>query len=60
MQPRDAVIVIWEALGELEQAHALRNIIGQYKDHIEGTTKGPIVQRSSKTDLSNVKQRVRN
>ena len=44
---------MWEAAGEGEAASSLREVIVQYKEHIEGTTKGPIVQRSSESDLSN-------
>ncbi len=54
LQPRDAVTVIWEATGEPQQVSALHRVIGHHKDHIEGTTKGPIVQRSSDSDLKDV------
>ena len=54
LQPRDAVTVLWEAVGEEGQTAALCKVIQQHREQIEGTTKGPVVQRSAESDMSKV------
>ena len=48
------MVLVWDVCGEGSGPVSLRRVIGQHRDHIEGTTKGPVVQRSSETDLSHV------
>ncbi len=45
---------MWEGLGEGPEVSALGRVIKEYQGHIEGTTKGPIVQRSSESDVNDV------
>ena len=54
LQPRDAVMLVWEVRGTDEADKTLKRVITNYKEYIETTTKGPIVERSKVTDFGGV------
>ena len=46
--------LVWEARGEGVAVSSLRRIIGEHREYIEGTTKGPVVERSQEIDLKDM------
>ena len=54
LQPRDAVLLVWEVRGMDDPNRALKKVITEYKDYIETATKGPIVERAKVNDFGGV------
>jgi hypothetical protein len=48
------VILVWEVRGMGEADRSLKRIISDYKDYIESTTKGPVVERAKVKDFGGI------
>ena len=45
---------MWEIRGMDEANRSLKRIISEYKDYIESTTKGPLMERAKVSDFGGV------